>query len=77
MTQRPGDDIAQWQVVEVTGIGDGELWFETVADGLSERPAQLRANKDQRYIAIPEPQTMPDDWGEQFLAGELEDDPFA
>jgi hypothetical protein len=68
---------ATWQVVEVTGIGIGELWFESVRDGLSQRQAERRAQKQDSYIAIPETDEMPEDWGQQFLDGELETDPYA
>lgn len=69
--------MSAWQVAEVTGIGVGELWFDTVADGLSQDVAERRASHSDNYIAIPETGEMPDDWGEQFLNGELEDDPYA
>ena len=69
--------MSNWQVVKVTGIGVGELWFETVADGLEQSEAETRAGRRTKHIAIPELGEMPEDWGEQFLAGELEDDPYA
>jgi len=69
--------MSDWQVAEVTGIGVGELWFDTVADGLSQETAERRASRSDNYIAIPETGEMPDDWGKQFLKGELEDDPYA
>ncbi|ELY96524.1 hypothetical protein [Natrialba taiwanensis] len=68
---------ARWQVAEGTGIGIGELWFDTVADGLTQRAAEDRARGVDNHVAIPEPTEMPEDWGEQFLNGELEDDPYA
>jgi hypothetical protein len=72
----PESDAA-WQVVEVTGIGIGELWFDSVRDGLSQRQAERRAGKQDSYIAIPETDEMPEDWGQQFLDGELKTDPYA
>ncbi len=68
--------MSDWQVAEVTGIGAGELWFETVDDGLSQRSAEIQASRADKHIAIPETGEMPDDWGEQFLNGELESDPY-
>jgi hypothetical protein len=64
-------------VVEVTDIGIGELWFESIRDGLSQRQAERRARKQDSYIAIPETDEMPEDWGQQFLDGELKTDPYA
>jgi hypothetical protein len=75
-SEQLGDDADQWQVAEVTGIGLGELWFDVVEDGLTKRRAQNRAGGVDRYIAIPMNE-LPDDWGDQFLNGELEDDPYA
>jgi hypothetical protein len=69
--------MSAWQVAEVTGIGVGELWFDTVADGLTQDAAETRARRKENHIAIPETGEMPDDWGDQFLNGELEDDPYA
>ena len=66
-----------WQLVEVTGIGIGELWFETVADGLTQQSAESRASRRDKYLAVPEPAEGPDDWGEQWLEGELEVDDYA
>jgi len=66
----------RWQVVEVTGVGSGELWFDVIETGLTKRRAQNRAGGVDRYITIPM-NDLPDDWGEQFLNGELEDDPYA
>jgi hypothetical protein len=67
----------QWQIVEVTGIGHGELWFEVVEADLSKRDAQRRAARgEEEHIAIPMDE-VPDDWGDQWLNGELEDDPYA
>ena len=66
-----------WQVVEVTGIGIGELWFETVADGLRQDTAESRAARQDNHIAIPEPAEMPEDWGEQWINDELEVDDYA
>ena len=79
MTDIAQDESAtdQWQVVEITGIGHGELWFDVVEDGLQERDAQRQAARSEpQYIAIPMNE-LPDDWGEQWLNGELEDDPYA
>jgi hypothetical protein len=65
-----------WQVVEVTGIGHDELWFDVVEDGLTRGRAQRKASGADEYIAIPENE-VPDDWGDQWLDGELESDPYA
>ncbi len=67
---------ATWQVARVTGIGAGELWFDQIEGGLSKREAQCKADNGENYIAIPENE-LPDDWGEQWLDGELESDPYA
>lgn len=68
--------MSDWQIAEVTGIGAGELWFETVESGLSQDSAERKAQLEERHIAIPENE-LPDDWGKQWLDGELEDDPYA
>jgi len=66
-----------WRVVEVTGIGVGELWFDAVSDGLSKTRAERKARNEARWIAIPEQSDRPEDWGEQWLNGELEVDDYA
>jgi hypothetical protein len=48
-----GDD--HWQVVEITGVGLGELWFDEVADELTQREAERRASNRERYVAVPMP----------------------
>ena len=65
-----------WQVAKVTGIGKDELWFDVVEDDLGKQQAHHRARGSERYIAIPMNE-VPDDWGEQWLNGDLEDDPYA
>lgn len=65
------DTESVWQVVEVTGIGHDELWFDVVEDALTKRRAQRKASGADEYIAIPENE-VPDDWGDQWLDGELE-----
>jgi hypothetical protein len=44
-----------WQVVKITGVGLGEMWFDEVADGLTQREAERRASKRERYVAVPMP----------------------
>ena len=65
-----------WQVAKVTGIGVGELWFDAVETGLSQNSAERKAQREESHIAIPENE-LPDDWGQQWLDGDLEDDPYA
>jgi hypothetical protein len=65
-----------WQVAKVTGIGKGELWFDVVEGDLGKKQAHHRARGSERYIAIPMNE-MPDNWGEQWLNGDLGDDPYA
>lgn len=65
-----------WQVVEVTGVGNGELWFDVVEQGLRRPEAQAKAGRNERHIAIPEPSEQPDDWGEKWLNNELEVDDY-
>lgn len=77
MSGKSADGDQHWQVVEVTGIGVDELWFDAVDEGLTQRAAEDRATGVDNHIAIPETGEMPDDWGQQFLDGELEDDPYA
>lgn len=46
---------SHWQVVKITGVGLGEMWFDEVADELSQREAERRAGKRERYVAVPMP----------------------
>jgi len=47
------DDDGHWQVVEITGVGLGEMWFEVVADELSRDDAETRASRQERHVAVP------------------------
>lgn len=49
------DDEAYWQVVEITGVGSGEMWFDVVADELSQDDAETKADQDERHVAVPIP----------------------
>jgi len=44
-----------WQVVQVTGIGHGELWFDKVTEEVTHRRAEELARKEPDYIAVPTP----------------------
>lgn len=46
---------AHWQVVEITGVGLGEMWFDEVADDLTRDEAERRASKNERHVAVPMP----------------------
>lgn len=47
--------IDHWQIVEITGVGIGEMWFEVVDDSLSQESAEQRADQRDRYVAVPMP----------------------
>jgi len=49
-----------WQVIEVTGVGIGELWFDTVDQDLSQQAAEQAAERNERWVAVPMPYD-PDD----------------
>ncbi len=42
-------------VARVQGVGLGELWYEKVRDGLTQRQAERRAQREPDLIAIPTP----------------------
>jgi hypothetical protein len=44
-----------WQLVKITGVGLGEMWFDQVADELTQREAEQRAANRDRYVAVPMP----------------------
>lgn len=44
-----------WQVIEIDGVGIGELWFDVVDDGISRSEAEKRARTRPRLVAVPEP----------------------
>ena len=44
---------AHWQVVEITGVGLGEMWFDVVQDDLTQQDAQRRAERRDRHVAVP------------------------
>ena len=44
-----------WQIVEITGVGLGEMWFDVVADELSRDDAESRASRQKRHVAVPMP----------------------
>jgi len=44
-----------WQLVEITGVGIGELWFDVVADELDQATAESRADRNERHVAVPMP----------------------
>jgi len=46
-------DEEHWQVVEITGVGLGEMWFDVVAEELDKRTAERRASNRERYVAVP------------------------
>jgi hypothetical protein len=48
-------DDDHWQLIEITGVGLGELWFDVVADELDQRTAERRASNRERYAAVPMP----------------------
>jgi hypothetical protein len=48
-------DTDHWQVVEITGVGIGEMWFDVVAEDLSQETAEQRADQRDRYVAVPMP----------------------
>jgi len=75
-TEQDDGGTDRWQVVEVTGVGSGELWFDVVDNDLTKRRAQNRAGGVDRHMAIPMNE-VPDDWGEQWLNDDLGDDPYA
>jgi hypothetical protein len=49
-----------WQVVEVTGVGFGEMWYEIVVDGVPRDVAESRANRRAFHVAIPMPSRGPE-----------------
>ena len=49
------DSENHWQVVEITGVGLGEMWFDVVADELSRDAAETRASRHERHVAVPMP----------------------
>ena len=42
-----------WQVVEISGVGIGEMWFDVVRDGLPQDEAERRAGRRDRYVSVP------------------------
>lgn len=44
-----------WQVVRVTGVGLGELWFDGVTTEVSQERAEELARKEADWIAVPIP----------------------
>jgi len=44
-----------WQVVEITGVGLGEMWFNVVSEGLTQRQAETRSANRDRHVAVPMP----------------------
>lgn len=41
-----------WQVVEITGVGIGEAWFDQIRYGLTKSQAQDKAKKRDDWVAI-------------------------
>jgi len=50
--QNPAD---HWQVVKITGVGLGEMWFDPVKENITQQKAERRASKRERYVAVPMP----------------------
>ena len=61
---------AHWQLVEITGVGLGEMWFDTVAEDLTQDEAERRASSRERYVAVP----MPYNPDETIPIGHVTDD---
>jgi len=61
---------AHWQLVEITGVGLGEMWFDTVAEDLHQDEAERRASNRDRYVAVP----MPYNPDEAIPIGHVTDD---
>jgi len=55
MSDKSESGANHWQVVEITGVGLGEMWFDEVADELTQREAEHRAANRERYVAVPMP----------------------
>ncbi|USZ73772.1 hypothetical protein [Natronosalvus halobius] len=64
------NETDHWQVVEITGVGIGEMWFDVVADELSQDVAERRAGQRDRHVAVP----MTYDPGEPVGIGQVVDD---
>ena len=46
-----------WQLVEITGVGIGEMWYDLVEDELTENNARRRAARNKDWHAVPMPRT--------------------
>ena len=55
MSEQDDGGTDHWQLVEITGVGLGEMWFNKVADDLTQREAERRASNRERYVAVPMP----------------------
>lgn len=49
------DGTGYWQVVEITGVGIGEMWFDVVDDELPQDTAETRADSRDQHVAVPMP----------------------
>lgn len=43
----------RWQVVEITGVGMGEMWFDVVKSTLPKYRAESLASREARHVAVP------------------------
>lgn len=65
-----GTEDRHWQVVEVTGVGIGELWFDVVQEELDRETAESKASMAERRVAVPMPYSPEEPVG----IGEVTDD---
>jgi len=68
---RAGSEVSSpvsehWQVVKVTGVGIGELWFDGVTTEVSEERAKELARRERRWIAVPIPYEPTDEEKEEI-----------